>query len=166
MTLRHNLLILLNLIMNEIIKNTLNKDYLYMGIDFGIKKIGFAIGQIITTKTTPLKIINNYNNKINWTEIHNIIENWKPNVIVIGYPYSKKKGGLLKKLDKFIEDLNDRYKDSIQILTFSEVLSTEESKIIYNDMRKSNYKISQKVNLDDLSASIILQSWFNENMVN
>ena len=166
MTLRHNLLILLNLIMNEINKNTLNKDYLYMGIDFGIKKIGIAIGQIITTKTTPLKIINNYNNKINWTEIHNIIENWKPNVIVIGYPYCKKKGALIKKLDKFIEDLNDRYKDSIQILTFSEVLSTEESKIIYNDMRKSNYKISQKVNLDDLSASIILQSWFNENMVN
>ena len=166
MTLRHNLLILLNLIMNEINKNTLNKDYLYMGIDFGIKKIGIAIGQIITTKTTPLKIINNYNNKINWTEIHNIIGNWKPNVIVIGYPYSKKKGAFIKKLDKFIEDLNDRYKDSIQILTFSEVLSTEESKIIYNDMRKSNYKISQKVNLDDLSASIILQSWFNENMVN
>ena len=96
MTLRHNLLTLLNLIMNEIIKNTLNKDYLYMGIDFGIKKIGFAIGQIITTKTTPLKIINNYNNKINWTEIHNIIENWKPNVIIIGYPYSKKKGALIK----------------------------------------------------------------------
>lgn len=166
MTLRHNLLTLLNLIMNEIIKNTLNKDYLYMGIDFGIKKIGFAIGQIITTKTTPLKIINNYNNKINWTEIHNIIENWKPNVIIIGYPYSKKKCAFIEKLDKFIEDLNDKYKDSIQILTFSEVLSTEESKTIYSDMRKSNYKISQKVNLDDLSASIILQSWFNENMVN
>ena len=59
-----------------------------------------------------------------------------------------------------------KYKDSIEILTFSEVLSTEESKTIYTDMRKSNYKISQKVNLDDLSASIILQSWFNENMVN
>ena len=113
-----------------------------MGIDFGIKKIGFAIGQIITTKTTPLKIINNYNNKINWTEIHSIIEDWKPNVIVIGYPYSKKKGALIKKLDKFIEDLNDKYKDSIQILTFSEVLSTEESKTIYTDMRKSNYKIN------------------------
>jgi len=30
--------------------NLLNKDYLYMSIDFGIKKIGFAIGQLITKK--------------------------------------------------------------------------------------------------------------------
>ena len=74
MTLRHNLLILLNLIMNEIIKNKLNKNYLYMGVDFGIKKIGFAVGQLITAKTTPLKIINNQKNKINWIDIHNIIE--------------------------------------------------------------------------------------------
>ena len=39
MILRHNLLTLLNLIMNKVIKNTLNKDYLYMGIDFELRKL-------------------------------------------------------------------------------------------------------------------------------
>ena len=152
--------------MTEKGKILISKDHLYMGIDFGDKKIGFAIGQFITKKSTPIKIVSNYKNQVNWADIQEIISSWKPNVIIIGYPYSKKKGMLIKKLDKFIEDLNDKYKDSIQVLTFSEVLSTEESKTIYSDMRKSNYKINQKVNLDDLSASIILQSWFNENMVN
>ena len=49
--------------------------------------------------------------------------------------------------------------------TFAEVLSTEESKALYADIRKSNYNISKKGDIDDLSASIILQSWFNENMI-
>jgi RNase H-fold protein (predicted Holliday junction resolvase) len=44
-------------------------------------------------------------------------------------------------------------------------LSTEETKELYANIRKSDYNISKKDNLDDLSASIILESWFNENMI-
>ena len=50
-------------------KAILNKDYLYMGIDFGDKKIGFAVGQLITTKSTPIKIVHNHKNRINWKYI-------------------------------------------------------------------------------------------------
>ena len=57
------------------------------------------------------------------------------------------------------------YKDNIQVSVFSEVLSTEETKELYANIRKSDYNISKKDNLDDLSASIILESWFNENMI-
>jgi RNase H-fold protein (predicted Holliday junction resolvase) len=57
------------------------------------------------------------------------------------------------------------YEDAIQVLAFSEVLSTEETKELYANVRRSNYNISKKDSLDDLSASIILESWFNENMV-
>jgi RNase H-fold protein (predicted Holliday junction resolvase) len=57
------------------------------------------------------------------------------------------------------------YKDTIQVSVFSEVLSTEETKELYANIRKSDYNISKKDNLDDLSASIILESWFNENMI-
>ena len=145
--------------------NILNKDFLYMGIDFGEKKIGFAIGQLITAKTSPISIVKNIKNQVNWEEINNIIEHWKPNVIIVGYPHTKVKGLFIKKLDIFIEELSKRYLNSIDVLVFSEVLSTEESKAVYSDMRKSNYKISKKEDLDDLAASIILQSWFNENMI-
>ncbi len=64
--------------------NLLNKDYLYMSIDFGIKKIGFAIGQLITKKATPLGIIYNHKENINWADIDNLIKKWKPNIIIIG----------------------------------------------------------------------------------
>ena len=152
--------------MKEKNNNIINKDYLYMGIDFGSKKIGFAIGQLITAKSSPLGIIINKNNQVNWTDIQHLIDKWKPNVIVVGYPYALKKNKFLESLDNFIQDLTNMYKDTIQVSVFSEVLSTEESKERYANIRKSDYNISKKDNLDDLSASIILESWFNENMIN
>jgi|TARA_B100001094_G_scaffold28424_1_gene23778 putative Holliday junction resolvase len=151
--------------MKEKNNNIINKDYLYMGIDFGSKKIGFAIGQLITAKSSPLSIVINKNNQVNWTDIQHLIEKWKPNVIIVGYPYALKKNKFLESLDNFIKDLTYMYKDSIQVSVFSEVLSTEETKELYANIRKSDYNISKKDNLDDLSASIILESWFNENMI-
>jgi len=152
--------------MKEKNNNIINKDYLYMGIDFGSKKIGFAIGQLITAKSSPLGIVINKNNQVNWADIQHLIDKWKPNVIVVGYPYALKKNKFLESLDNFIQDLTNMYKDTIQVSVFSEVLSTEESKERYANIRKSDYNISKKDNLDDLSASIILESWFNENMIN
>ena len=151
--------------MKEKNNNIINKDYLYMGIDFGSKKIGFAIGQLITAKSSPLGIVINKNNQVNWADIQHLIDKWKPNVIVVGYPYALKKNKFLESLDNFIQDLTNMYKDTIQVSVFSEVLSTEETKELYANIRKSDYNISKKDNLDDLSASIILESWFNENMI-
>ena len=136
-----------------------------MGIDFGSKKIGFAIGQLITAKSSPLGIVINKNNQVNWADIQHLVEKWKPNVIIVGYPYALKRNKFLESLDNFIKDLTYMYKDTIQVSVFSEVLSTEETKELYANIRKSDYNISKKDNLDDLSASIILESWFNENMI-
>ena len=151
--------------MKEKNSNIINKDYLYMGIDFGSKKIGFAIGQLITAKSSPLGIVINKNNQVNWADIQHLVEKWKPNVIIVGYPYALKRNKFLESLDNFIKDLTYMYKDTIQVSVFSEVLSTEETKELYANIRKSDYNISKKDNLDDLSASIILESWFNENMI-
>ena len=151
--------------MKEKNNNIINKDYLYMGIDFGSKKIGFAIGQLITAKSSPLGIVINKNNQVNWADIQHLVKKWKPNVIIVGYPYALKKNKFLESLDNFIKDLTYMYKDTIQVSVFSEVLSTEETKELYANIRKSDYNISKKDNLDDLSASIILESWFNENMI-
>ncbi len=151
--------------MKEKNNNIINKDYLYMGIDFGSKKIGFAIGQLITAKSSPLGIVINKNNQVNWADIQHLVEKWKPNVIIVGYPYALKRNKFLESLDNFIKDLTYMYKDTIQVSVFSEVLSTEETKELYANIRKSDYNISKKDNLDDLSASIILESWFNENMI-
>ncbi|MBS83448.1 MAG: Holliday junction resolvase RuvX [Gammaproteobacteria bacterium] len=145
--------------------NNLNQTHVYLGIDFGIKKIGFAIGQLITKQASPLSIIINKNNKIDWKEIDKIIKTWDIRVIILGYPYSNKINKLNKNLEIFYSQLKVKYASKIKIIKFSEILSTESSKETYKELRKDKIR-KKKAKLDDISASIILQSWFNENMIN
>ena len=146
-------------------KYSQNDDIIFFGIDYGLKRIGIAIGQYVTKKASPLKIIINKNNKTNWEELDEVIKKWLPKFMILGYPYTKKNNNFIRSLDYFNEELLKRYGETIEVIKFSEVLSTEESKIIYREMRKSQQKINKKYHLDDLSASIILQSWLNENMI-
>ena len=59
-----------------------------LAFDFGTKKIGIAVGQTITKTSSPLAIIFNYRNKINWPEIEEILNEWKPELI-LGLPSNK-----------------------------------------------------------------------------
>ena len=49
-----------------------------LAFDFGTKKIGVAVGQTITRSSSPLTIIFNSKNKINWPAIETVIDEWKP----------------------------------------------------------------------------------------
>ena len=75
--------------MTSKVKNLINKNYTYIGLDYGTKKIGIAVGQIITMDARPLKVI--HKNKGDLMEqLYIVINEWNPNVIILGYPYANK----------------------------------------------------------------------------
>ena len=55
-----------------------------LGIDFGLKRIGLAVGQTFTTTANPLKVIGNNKNTLN--QIQQVIDEWQINIIVMGLP--------------------------------------------------------------------------------
>ena len=57
-----------------------------LSFDFGTKKIGIAVGQTITQSSSPLTVIFNKENKVNWQEINQIVSEWKPDLLLIGKP--------------------------------------------------------------------------------
>ena len=57
-----------------------------VSFDFGTKKIGIAVGQTETKTSSPLEIIFNKNNVINWKKIESIIHEWKPDLLLVGKP--------------------------------------------------------------------------------
>ena len=142
-----------------------NDDTVFFGIDFGLKKIGVAISQNITKKASPLAIIYNKRNIINWNELDQIIITWSPKIIIVGQPAFKKANNFTRALDSFNKQLSERYSNRLKIIKYSEEYTTEESKGLYREMRQNHEKINKKYHLDDVSASIILQSWLNENMI-
>ena len=99
-------------------KYSLDKNTIFLGIDYGLRKIGIAIGQCITLKASPLKIIINKRDNTNWEELDGVIRKWMPKVIVLGYPNVKKENDFIKALNCFNDELCKRYGNTIEITKF------------------------------------------------
>ena len=138
----------------------MKNDFL-LGIDYGTKKIGVSIGQIITKSCRPLKII--YKDRIN--ELKNIIVKWDVEKIIIGYPEHNKKSPIHKEIKKFSDEIEKSIDFDIEIIFHNEVFTSEFAKNDFANMRKKGITKKSSSDYDDISASIILQSWINENMI-
>ena len=131
-----------------------------LGIDYGLKKVGISLGQTITCKARPLSILKN--DKVFMENIYKIIENWQPDVIIIGDPQTTNNRILARELDKFSSSLETEYGSKIKIVKFSETLSTEEAKMVFKELRRNRALNKKKKQVDDISACLILESWFND----
>jgi putative holliday junction resolvase len=57
-----------------------------LAFDFGEKRIGVAVGNNITKTAEPLKIIQEKNQDQRFREIELIINEWEPEILVVGLP--------------------------------------------------------------------------------
>ena len=136
-------------------------NYILLGVDYGTKKIGLAIGQSITRNSRPLKVL--YNNYIK--EIKNVVDEWDIKKIVIGYPEYKKEGSIHKEVKYFAKNIQTSLDFDIEIIFYDELLTSELAKNSFADMRNDGVTRKKSSDYDDISASIILQSWINENII-
>ena len=132
-----------------------------LGIDYGSKKTGLAIGQSVTRNSRPLKVI--YCNYID--EIKKVIYQWDIKKIVIGYPEYKKESNVHKEIKSFAEDIQGSLNFDIEIIFQDELLTSEMARNSFAEMRNSGVTKKKSSDYDDISASIILQSWINENII-
>ena len=78
-----------------------------VSFDFGTKKIGIAVGQTETKTSSPLEIIFNKNNAVNWVKISSIINEWKPDLLLVGKPLNMDgtDSDIMEKVDIFFKKL-------------------------------------------------------------
>jgi putative Holliday junction resolvase len=132
-----------------------------LGIDYGSKKTGLAIGQSVTRNSRPLKVL--YSNYVD--EIKKIIYEWDIKKVVIGYPEYKKENNVHKEIKSFANDIQESLNFDIEIIFYDELLTSEMARNSFAEMRNSGVTKKKYSDYDDISASIILQSWINENII-
>ena len=100
-----------------------------IAFDYGEKKIGVAVGQTSTNTSSPLQIIFNKDNKTNWISISSLLDEWKPDLILLGKPLNMdgSDSEIMEKVDKFYKELKSIYDADIEFvderLTTFEALS-------------------------------------------
>ena len=128
-----------------------------MAFDFGLKHIGIAIGQEITRTASTFYSINATEGHPDWTELDKIINEWKPNLFVVGDPFNM--DGTRSK----IQDLSDNFSNAlykrydINIEKTDERLSSREAKERLENLQIGTRDSSNK---HSISAQVILEDWF------
>lgn len=142
--------------------NTMSSPVTALAFDFGLKKIGVAVGETITQTARPLEIIKSVNNKPDFNLIEKLIKSWRPNVIIVGLPLTEDGNyqELTNLAENFANELEKNYstKYNLKIYTIDERYSSLEAKRIFAELRK-NKLIKQGEKLDHIAACVILERW-------
>ena len=59
---------------------------LVFGFDFGVKRIGIALGNTLTCQAQPLSVVNAIDNAARFARIGELIAAWRPARLVVGEP--------------------------------------------------------------------------------
>jgi len=126
-----------------------------VAFDFGEKKIGVAVGQTSTYTSSPLQVIFNNHDKVNWNEISVLLEEWRPELILIGKPLNMDgtDSEMMKKVDAFYKKLESLYDAKFEYV--DERLTTFEARDI---LKENNVET-----VDANAAKILIDNWFNRN---
>ena len=125
-----------------------------VAFDFGTKKIGVAVGQTETNTSSPLQVIFNKNNRINFDEINILLKEWKPDIIIIGKPLNMDgtDSEIMKEVERFYQKLKNIYDARFEYV--DERLTTFEARQIFYE---------KKVEVDANAAKILIDNWFELN---
>lgn len=124
-----------------------------LGFDFGKKKTGVAVGQALTCTASPLTTLHSRQGKQDWLSIGRLIEEWKPDGLVVGIPYHMDGSEQTMTLaaQKFCRQLEGRY--HLPVYEAEERLTSCAAE---QDAGKHSKDI------DKLAAQLILQDWLQQ----
>ena len=118
--------------------------------DFGLKRIGVAVGNTLIRQAQPLSIITAATNDAKFDAIGALIREWQPKLCVVGLPLHPDgaEHEMTVRCRRFANQLNGRFNVPTALV----------------DERYSSAVIAQKRGeaVDAQSAAIILQQYFND----
>ena len=132
-----------------------------MGFDYGTRKIGIAVGQLITKTANPIAIISARDGVPDWSEIEKLILEWQPAQLVVGLPLNmdETESEMSRRSLKFARRLTGRF--NIPHHTIDERLTSREARSLHESHSSTRRGPADRSldEIDDIAAQIILESW-------
>lgn len=129
----------------------------YLGFDFGYKRIGVAVGQEITASARPLTTLAAKQGIPDWSLVKKLIDEWRPLALIVGLPTciddsEQYTTGAAK---GFARQLRKRFGVTVHLV--DERLSTVEARAQL--FAEGGYRKIQNTQIDSVAACIILEQW-------
>lgn len=128
-----------------------------LGFDFGLRKIGVAVGQRITCTANPLSPLKAESGIPDWDTIQALIDTWHIRGFVVGIPLNLDgtDQAITLAARKFARRLNGRF--HLPVYLVDERYTTKAARAYLRD----NPLDQKKTTVDSYAAKIILESWLS-----
>lgn len=129
----------------------------YFGFDFGLKRIGMAVGQTLTKSASPLPTLDAKHGVPEWNLIDALLKEWKPLALVVGLPTTidDKELYTTSASRGFARQLRRRFELPVHMV--DERLTTVEARS--HAYAKGGYRKIKNSEIDSIAACIILEQW-------
>lgn len=135
-----------------------NSHEILLGFDFGMKRIGVAVGQTVTRTARPLGVIQAKEGIPQGDALDKIIKTWQPDALIVGIPLNMDgtEQAVTEFAKRFAEFLKERFK--LPVYGIDERLTTKDARDQL--FAKGGYKALQNAQVDSVAAQLILETWF------
>lgn len=122
-----------------------------MAFDFGLSRIGIAVGQQITGTASPVVVVAARDGKPDWVAVDKTVNEWQPGLFIVGLPLNMDgtESDMSVRAGKFARRLTGRY--NIPAKTSDERLTSREAREMTDD---------NEAPIDAIAAQLILESYF------
>jgi len=128
-----------------------------IGFDFGLKRIGVAVGQTVTETARPLVTLKATQGVPQWDVLNKLIKTWQPDGLIIGIPLNMDgtEQPLTESARRFAHELHIRF--NLPIYEMDERLSTKDAR--ERLFAEGGFKALKNGQVDSVAAQLILQNW-------
>ena len=130
-----------------------------MGFDFGLRRIGVAVGQTATNTASSLETVS-HAREPDWMAIDRLVKEWKPTTLLVGLPLDSEgeETEMSKAARRFGAALQKRF--SLELVFADELLSSRAAESRFAELRASgSLRRKNASQLDAMAAQIILENW-------
>ena len=130
-----------------------------IAFDYGLRRIGVAVGQRVTDSASPLGTAGNGDNGPDWPAIRRWVDEWQPGRLVVGMPYNVdgSRSSMAGAVEAFIEALEQF---GLPVVTVDERYSSLEAEQQLREARARGSRGGRsKTVLDAASAVLIAERW-------
>ena len=123
-----------------------------LGLDFGLKHIGVAVGQTITRSATPMTTVSAADGRPDWTALDALIREWQPERLIVGLPLNMDgtRSDMAKRAQRFANRMNARY--GLPVEMRDERLTSQEARSLSDDPDARHA----------IAAQLILEAWLED----
>lgn len=131
-----------------------------LGFDFGLARIGVAVGELETAQASPLLTLHDESNAARFAAIGRLIDEWRPVALVVGLPCHLDGSAheMTARCRRFANQLDGRF--GLPVATVDERLSSAAAESGLREAGVDRWR-ARKAVLDAAAAQLILQHFLD-----